>query len=96
MNFKPNKWKVIVSIIAVIAWLILSSFIVMYCKMCQEFSCEINYYNYYLVNPGCHCDCGSLSAMLLTNLINILIPLALTYIIWSLFEKPKLNKKRKK
>ena len=96
MNFKPTKWKVVVSILAVVLWVILSSFLVMYCKMCQEYSCDIDYYSYYLASHGCKCDCGSFSGMLLSNLLSIIIPFLIIYIIWSLIEKPSKKKGKRK
>ena len=96
MNFKPNKWKVIVSITAVIIWIFIANtfFYNFMCKLCEGLVCETNYIKYYLMQPPCgYCSCHLLKDVMLSNAKTILIPFILVYITWSLFEK---NKKRKR
>lgn len=96
MNFKLSKWKVIASILAVIVWIFLAN-IIFYnfmCKSCEPPVCESNYVKYYLMQPPCgSCSCHLLKDVVLSNVLNILTPFALVYIIWSLFEKTKKRRK---
>lgn len=93
MNFKPSKWKIIVSVIFILVWIIFNNWSIR-CSLCSPLApkCEGDYHGWMLLT-NCICDCVSLKTMILSNLINVIIPFILVYIILSLFEK---NKKRKK
>jgi len=98
MNFKPIKWKVIVSIIVAVLWILIANSISysVDCKLCMPHICDSNYIDYYITHPLCgHCSCHSLKDVIISNLLNIIIPFAIVYIIWSLIQK-KVNKKAKK
>lgn len=89
MNFKPDLWKVIVSILAIILWVVFANYTNNYvmCKICQMPQCDADYGNWMVTKQICDCSCQSFSEMFSNNLKNILIPSALVYIIWSLFQK---------
>jgi len=92
MNFKPTKWKVIVSVIIMVIWILsanwMNSKTLCDCYFVPE--CGPDYEKYMIVKPRCvGCGCQSFSNMLSSNFLNILIPFAIVYIVWSLFEKKK-------
>ena len=94
MNFRPTKWKVIVSILAIVLWLILSNFYngLAMCKECVPPQCDVDYGNWVIVKPSCSgCFCQSFSEMISSNLLNILIPFILVYVTWSLIQKNPKN-----
>ncbi len=90
-NFKPTLWKVIVSILAIILWILLLGSLKynVMCKICVPTQCMPDYGNWMIVKPVCDCGCQSFSQMLSSNLQHILIPFALVYVIWSLFQRRK-------
>ena len=78
MNFKPTKWKIIVSIVVVVGWILLMQ-LMMPSAMCECLRalspCESNYLQYTLVRPICaECGCTSFIQMLSINLRHIIIP----------------------
>lgn len=91
MNFKFTKWKVIVSIVVVILWILLMQMFAKYtfCKECVPPICEQDYGNWMVPKITCDCKCQNFGEMFYYDLKNILIPFALTYVIWSLFQKKK-------
>jgi len=96
MNWKPTKWKIVVSVVAVVLWFIWIIFKNSYtfCLECAPPICEADYYNFLLFKSACGgCFCHSLGEVVLSNILNIIIPFAIVYIIWSLIEKPKKRKK---
>jgi len=95
MNLRLTKLKIIISIITIVAWYIImamagSSAI---CEMyCGE---NFNYNDCSILIPlfqdyGC-CSCPTTIPFqdMLTAILILLIPGALTYVIWSLFQKKK-------
>lgn len=102
MNFKPTKWKVIVSVVVVIVWILALNFLTtsIICKICQMPVCDADYDNWMIKKPICDCSCQTFNEMLFGNLsyifYNIIFPFALVYIIWSLIQKPGKNKIKKK
>ena len=100
MNFKINKWKIIITMVVIVIWfLILNS--VRYSCVCaeciqplSEINCE-KVFTLELIPQGCHCGCSCPKSTsigkIFSDLIIILFPGILVYIIWSLFEK-KRNK----
>lgn len=99
MDFKPTKWKSIISILAVIVWIILMRYYtnLAMCGICVPKRCGVDYANWMVVKPACYgCFCTSFSTMLKSNLFHILIPFAIVYVIWSLIEKPKQEGRKKK
>lgn len=102
MNFKPTKWKVIVSIAIIIIWyvfiLVSRSNIMVDCMPCTKVDpsqCE----KFFVLNiipplPSCGCTCPQSTPLfkIFEDLLRILFPGILIYLVWSLFEKK--NKKR--
>jgi len=100
MNFKPNKWKVIISIGAIIVWYLLllwfSSIIMIDCGACpttfKASDCEkVFVLNVLPSSPNCGCSCPLPTPIssILTQLLTLLFPGILVYIIWSLSQKKK-------
>ena len=92
MNFKPTKWKVIVSVLIVIALLLVPKIISggIMCGLCEFKECELDDYDkFMLIKPACDCECQTFSDMLKSNLSYTILPFAIIYIIWSLFESKK-------
>jgi hypothetical protein len=91
MNFKPTWIKVIVSILAIILWIIFINYFnnLSMCGICAKPNCTSDYGNWMIVKPVCACGCQSLSKMLSSDIETILIPFAVIYIIWSLFQRRK-------
>ncbi|MGV8151997.1 MAG: hypothetical protein ACP5OG_02870 [Candidatus Nanoarchaeia archaeon] len=91
-NFKPNKWKIIASIAALVLWIFIMNYFnaSAMCKICIcTLQICLDYAHFMLIKPACHCCCSSFFEMLISNLKNIFIPFAVVYIIFSLFEKRK-------
>ena len=92
MNFRPNKWKLIFSILFIVIWIVLPHITsqTVYCKLCEKKVCENGDYDkFMIVKPICDCACQTLSDALISDLRNTLLPFLLVYLIWSLFEKSK-------
>jgi hypothetical protein len=88
MNFKPTLWKSIVSIAFVLVIVIYGNMVL--CSICPlgVQRCGGLYRSLMLIK-SCVCDCISFETMFLSNLINVVLPFALIYIIWSLIQKKK-------
>jgi len=90
MNFRPNKKKVIVSIVIIIIWysliFMLASSIRIQCIMpiCED----VDVFEFSLIPyPTCVCPEATTFLEIIVELMIILFPGILSYIIWSLFEK---------
>ncbi|GEM_PF-5723736 len=92
MNFKSNKWKVVAGVLAIVLWILFSR----YFNSLVRCECvSVSYYDqYYLVGIGCDCYRTSFFEMVCSNILNILIPFFILYVIWSLFEKKKKSGRR--
>ncbi len=71
MSFKPNKKKVIWSIVITVLWILLKSFLGLIRSSYREIGTGIG-------------SRVSLTEMLISNFLNIIIPFALVYVIWSI------------
>lgn len=100
MNFKPTKWKIIISIGVIIAFYFLllwfSSKIMIECYPCpatfKASDCEKVFVFDILPsgsNCGCSCPLPTPISSILTQLLILLFPGILVYLIWSLFKKKK-------
>lgn len=92
VNFKPTKWKVIISVLMVIIWGIFFTWMnsSVQCNRCAlDYSCESN--DFLIIRPACgKCAyCYNILEIVRKNLFNVLFPFALVYILWSLIEKKK-------
>lgn len=90
MNFKPTKWKVIVSIIlAIILTFGIPALFHLWCNLkggiCLQMVNRCDYYSAY----HCCSKCVSLAGMILEIFLSFIIPLIIVYVIWSLIEKKK-------
>jgi hypothetical protein len=108
MKFKPTLWKVIVSIVVIIIWYL---FVFMnsqcFCKMMaacpsqfnirdcpkvlvvdiMHFGCRCGY--------SCSCSIATPISDILIQLILLLLPGIIAYVIWSFIQKNKsINKKK--
>jgi hypothetical protein len=90
VNFKPTKWKFIVSLIVLVVWY----FVVAYQSnlICAGVDCRaggfdncVNYEYLSLIKGAC-CGCMTLGRAILNN-VKVIAPFFIVYIIWSLFEK---------
>ncbi|MGY4884175.1 MAG: hypothetical protein ACP5NZ_01195 [Nanobdellota archaeon] len=96
MNFKPTKIKVLVSIIAIIAWYMFLYYVSNYMTLCEQCNyidngtCP-NVFSVNLIPEGCSCGCPSETPIgeVLLDLIILLAPGILTYIIWSSSQKER-------
>ena len=108
MNFKPNKWKVIVSILVVIIWYVLLVWFSSSMR-CNYYPCPstfkgsdcpkvfvFNILPDFSCSGGCFCDKPTQFSEIFIQLIILLIPGILVYLIWSLIEKKKNNKKKRR
>jgi hypothetical protein len=107
MNFRPGKWKVIVSIVVIVIWYILLIVLIgaMYCK-CAE--CALSFSErgcgdvliIKLLPDVCNCGCGCPVATpiseIIWDILIILFPGILCYVIWSLGRKGEVRLKKKK
>ena len=89
MNFKPNKKKVVISIIITLVWaffLYISTSVICSCII-RKSDCV----DYYYISPigRCHCDCWPLERVIKNYLIAFVLPFILVYILLSLIEKKK-------
>lgn len=98
MNFKPTKWKAIISILAIIAWylLFLGFANLLKCSPipCPETFKAINCENVFVLNilpkfscEGCVCPKPTSISSIFKEITILLIPGILIYIIWSLYQK---------
>lgn len=102
MNFKPTKWKIIISILVIILYYLLmivnanANVNVYLCKPCpQNFNsidCE-KVFTFGII-PGdspCGCTCPQPTPIssVFSQIFIVLLPGILMYIIWSLIEKKK-------
>lgn len=94
MDFKPKKIKVLISIILVIAWYMLLYSILVYGVTCSP--CEYNdvndcpkVFSVNLIPEPCNCGCPSPTSFLelFFDLLLVLSPGILTYVIWSFSQK---------
>jgi hypothetical protein len=99
MNFKPSTWKTIISIGVIIAFYLLllnfsSRLMMMDCADCpvtfKASDCE-KVFNILPPSPSCRCSCPLPTPIssILTQLLTLLFPGILIYIIWSLIQKKK-------
>ena len=101
MNFRPKKWKIIVAVIVIVIWyavlFINASMIMCDCKPCASIPSEDEcgwVLDIDLLPEGCEgCRCGCPEhtpiSKILEELIIILLPGIIVYVIWSLIEKKK-------
>jgi hypothetical protein len=95
MNFRLTKVKVIVSIIVILAWIILLN-IFMGRGGCGGCSMAVQCQNLsYLVPVHISCVCCFSINNVITLWLIILVPGILTYLIWSLFQKKNISKRKK-
>ena len=98
--FKPTKGKILFSIIAtVIRIILLSRGPRELCKcFLGGFEGCTDYYSFLILKNiiGCHCTCIPLNTVLIQYLTQILIPFAVSYIIYSLFNYLIIKFKPKK
>ena len=92
MNFKLTKAKVIISIIVIIAWYVFLFFWIgsMTCECIVSFDCP-SVFTFSLIPGDCYCGCPSLTTFsdLTEQLLGILTPGILTYVMWSFVQKKK-------
>ena len=94
MNFKPTKWKVIVAIIVVIFWYLLSfQLFAVYCRQLLCEPCGENLNGISLYQSDC-CGCYS-NFQIYQDLIILLLPGIIVYILWSLVHKKNKTSKRR-
>lgn len=94
MNFKPNCWKVLVSIIVImVSYYYQMTSMIKNCSLILEMCNCIK--QGFSILPSC-CGCASNINGILNDLIIILLPGILIYIIWSLFDKKKEDKTKNK
>ncbi len=90
MNFKVKFWKTLVSVLSIIIWYLYNR--ISMTSICNSVGaclpCKVN--GFPSLIPNC-CGCGAGIYQIISQLIIILIPGIIIYIIWSLIEK---NKKR--
>jgi len=89
MNFKPNKKKVVISLVITLFW-----YFFLYIIMSPICSCIIeksDCVDYYYLSPigGCHCSCWPIERIIKNYLIAFVIPFVLIYTLISLIEKKK-------
>jgi hypothetical protein len=98
MDLKITKRKVAVSFMAAAIWYSYL-FLTTYSKRClcyDKSAKECIDYNYlHPLGFGCHCGCTSLTNVLLGYFIAIILPFAVGYIGFSVFEQIKKDKKKK-
>ena len=99
MNFRPTKWKILVSITSVIIFYLLliwyQGTIMYLCYPCpSNFNanqCEDVFVLNLIPKSDCGCSCpkATPTSSIANDIIVILSPGILLYIIWSLFEDKK-------
>ncbi|MBI2629930.1 hypothetical protein HYW76_02420 [Candidatus Pacearchaeota archaeon] len=101
MNPKPNKWKIILSIGAIIIWYLLFLWLSSSVR-CNYYPCPATFKGsdcpkVFVLNilpdiscsGGCFCDKPTLVSSILIQIIILLLPGILTYLIWSFIQKEK-------
>ena len=92
MNFRPTKWKLLISILVVIFWIMINYFALsdINCKMTEYRACEMtDYDNLMIIKPACDNQCQTLGDAVWSDILNIFLPFLLVYTVWSLFQKSK-------
>jgi hypothetical protein len=91
MNLKPNKKKVIISILITLSWYLFLYIITSPICFCMFSKNAYDCVDYYYLSPikGCHCDCWSIEQVIKNYSIAFVIPFVLIYILLSLIEKKK-------
>lgn len=99
MKFKPTLWKVIITIVVIIIWyfsiFILSQCV---CKPCSELRDCARVLVINIIPQGCNCcNCPIQTTIsdIFIQLIILLLPGIIVYLIWSLLQNNKLNKKKR-
>ena len=110
-NFRPNKWKVILSLSFVIIWYLLiftvSSLTVIYCKTCptmvvvRENCQEISAFRFFPEMQSCDCSCTTKTFKATIKAISIQLfimffPGILVYLIWSFAQQSLPETKKTK
>jgi len=97
MNFRLTKLKVIISVIVLIVWYVLMYFILVqntFCELCPS-SCSPckDVFHVAIIPEPCNCPCicdiPTPFSRVIGDLLVVLCPSILTYVIWSLFQKKK-------
>ena len=91
---KPNKKKIIISLIITLVWYLTLFYTYSSFKACSCSSGEIINFciDYEYLSPlkgGCHCGCTSLQTVVYEYLYALIIPFIIAYVIMSLREKKK-------
>jgi len=97
MNFKPSKWKTIVTILIILIWYVLLILLanMTYCRyICPDFNsndCPKNFVIDLYPQPCdnvCSCPKNNINDII-SDIIIIFFPGILIYILWSFIEKKK-------
>lgn len=92
MKFKPTLRKTSVSIVILIVWYLLLIFTSIDCRTVSV-PCPPGCNGGFTILPKC-CECISFNDNL-RDFILVVTPGVLVYVIWSLVQKNKLNKKKR-
>jgi surface polysaccharide O-acyltransferase-like enzyme len=99
MNFKPTKYKIIISLLFTLGWY----FFLFYTNLkyspcvCVKDGLE-NCIDYNYLSPlrgGCHCGCVSILQIIKLYFVIFIIPFLIIYIITSLVEKKNAKQWKK-
>ncbi len=103
MNFKLTKLKVIVLVALTIIWYVFIVFSQMsnsLCKVCEldinNLTCE-KVFVFNIIPEVCQCGCPYPTSFskIITDLLTVLAPGIIVYILWSLIQKKEVRGKKK-
>jgi len=97
MNLKPNKRKLIVSLVVMLAWyfilIIIFNMAVVSCDCMPDGAGFENCTDYEYLSPLkdlCHCSCTPLSRVIFLYFYTLIGPFLIVYLILSMVEKRKV------
>jgi len=98
MNFRLNNWKINICFIVIFLWyIVLLALAIQGCAdlifSCQGVDCGFCEDMKFSLIPDCQ-GCSSVGDVVL-DVVIILVPGFLVYLVWSLFEKKRVRKKDK-
>lgn len=86
MDFRPSKWKVIISIVFVILIFFIINILILFSCASAKLICLQDCPNTFSFIANC-CGCGSTFIENMQQFVILLSPGMLVYIIWSLFNR---------